>query len=101
MDEIESDVMSREGASVGLHKYGGLQFNYYGKEIGHLHSNGLLDILFDRKVKQELLLEGKINHHHVFKNSGWISFYIQDAGDMNYAKELLSIAYEKKSKHLL
>ncbi|WEK18241.1 MAG: DUF5519 family protein [Candidatus Pedobacter colombiensis] len=94
-DEIEYEVLSWEGTSVSMHKYGGLQFNCRGKEIGHLHGNGLLDVLFTREIKQQLLDKGRIQPHHVFEKSGWISFYIVNYYDKAYAEELLMIAYQR------
>lgn len=93
IDEIESEVLKWPGVTISMHKYGGIQFNFKGKEIGHLHSNGLLDILYSQKVKTRLLKDGRIQAHHVFKNSGWISFYINNSDDKKYAKKLLSISY--------
>lgn len=98
LDSIEAEVLSWPGTTSTLHKYGGMQFNYNRTEIGHIHSNGLLDILFDRKTKQLLFTEGRIEHHHTFINSGWISFYITENEDKEYAIKLLKMAYSKKSK---
>ena len=95
LDEIEEEVLSWNNTSVNLHKYGGIQFDYKGKEIGHVHSNGLLDVLFSKKSKMDLIKEGRIADHHVLKNSGWISFYIHNQDDVDYAKRLLKMAYEK------
>jgi hypothetical protein len=97
MDEIEMEVLSWKNTTVHLHKYGGLQFNYEGKEIGHIHSNGLLDMLLSRKIKAELMAEGRIQDHHSFKKSGWISFYIETEGDRDYAIWLLRFGYETKA----
>jgi hypothetical protein len=93
-DNIESEVLRWQGTGKRLHKYGGMQFDFNGKEIGHIHSNGLLDIRFSRKIKKQLLAEGKVNHHHIFEKSGWISFYIENISDAQYAKQLLRKAYE-------
>jgi len=97
-DEIENEVLSWEGTNVSLHKFGGTQFNYGTKEMGHLHSNGLLDILFNRRAKQELLASGKAEIHHVFKKSGWISFYIATENDLANAKFLLKRAYQSMNQ---
>jgi len=94
MDDVEAQVLKIEGTSWSLHKYGGLQFNYLGKEIGHLHSNGLLDVLYSRTVKDKLKMDGRIQDHHVFANSGWISFYLEHPADVSYANELLLIAMQ-------
>lgn len=93
IDEIESELIKWEDVTISIHKYGGTQFNCNGKEIGHLHSNGLLDILYNQKVKAQLLKDGRIQAHHVFKNSGWVSFYLKTYEDKEYAKRLLSISY--------
>lgn len=95
LDDIEAEVLTWAGTTKTLHKYGGTQFNYKGKEIGHIHSNGLLDMLFSRKIKEQYLSEGRISDHHTFRNSGWISFYIRDFGDADYALKLLKTAYLK------
>jgi hypothetical protein len=95
LDDIEAEVLSWKGTSVSLHKYGGLQFNWNGKEIGHIHSNGVLDIRFSQKIKQQLMEEGRISDHHVFTNSGWISFYVMKKEDVKYANRLLKMAYLK------
>ncbi|MNI80828.1 hypothetical protein D3C73_1373920 [compost metagenome] len=92
-DELENEVLSWEGTSISLHKFGGTQFNYQQREIGHLHSNGILDILFSRKIKQELLALGRVEEHHIFKKSGWVSFYILTENDLGNAKFLLKRAY--------
>jgi hypothetical protein len=96
IDEIEDTFLVQKSTTVSLHKYGGSQFNYLDKEIAHLHSNGLLDVLFSKQIKNELKLDGRITDYHVFKNSGWISFYITNEDDMSYAKVLLKIAYQRE-----
>ena len=97
IDEIESEFLSWEGTNISMHKYGGLQFNQNQKEIGHLHSNGLMDILYSRKVKSQLLKEGRISAHHLFNDTGWISFIIQSKSDVTYALSLLKIAHESNA----
>jgi len=100
MDEIEAEVLSWKGTTTSMHKYGGLQFNCNGREIGHLHSNGLLDVLYNREIKQQLLIQGRIQQHHLFEKSGWVSFYILDYQDKVYASELLELAYRKSLKQV-
>lgn len=94
VDELESDVLQWKGVTLTLHKYGGSQLNYQEKEIGHVHSNGIVDILFSKTIKQRLLKDGKINNHHLFAKSGWISFPMEKKEDKAYAVELLKTAYE-------
>ncbi len=96
LDDIETEVLLWKGTYTSLHKYGGIQFNCNGKELGHIHSNGILDIRFSKKTKTQLMIEGKIAHHHIFKDTGWISFYIKGKEDNEYAIKLLKMAYSKR-----
>ena len=93
IDRIESEVSKWDGINVTLHKFGGLQFNFNNREIGHIHSNGILDILFNRNTKSILVERGMASDHHVFPDSGWISFYIRQADDGDSAIKLLKLAY--------
>ncbi|MGZ4035351.1 MAG: luciferase domain-containing protein [Bacteroidia bacterium] len=97
IDEIEKTVLSWDGTSLKMHRYGGIQFNIKNKEIGHIHSNGLMDVLLKKEIKEQLIREKKVQYHHVFANSGWISFYIQSEEDKKYAIELLEYSYLLKN----
>jgi len=100
IDDIEGEVLRWPGVDKSIHKYGGLQFNFNRRELGHIHSNGLLDMRFSRAIKEKLLAEGRATEHHIFKKSGWISFYIRDYSDALYALELLKRAFLQNSGRL-
>lgn len=95
LDEIEAEVLAWEGISASLHRYGGVQFNYHGREIGHLHGNGLLDLRCGKELKAQLMKTGRVQPHHLFKDSGWLSFYICTADDKIYASQLLRITRDR------
>jgi hypothetical protein len=98
IDEIETEVLKWPDTTITTHKYGGLRFNHRGKELGHIHSNGLLDMLFSRKLKERARqLNPRIQDHHSFTNSGWISFYIKLEDDKKTVMELLATAYQSHS----
>lgn len=95
MDLIETEVLTWENTTSVIHKYGGMQFNYRDKEIGHIHSNGLLDMLLSRSLKESLMQQGRMAHHHSFINTGWISCYMHNADDKAYALKLLPMRYQR------
>jgi len=98
IDKIEGTVSTWNGIELSIHKFGGLQFNYQGKEVGHIHSNGILDILFRKKISNTLIANKRASEHHIFKTSGWVSFYIRDAKDYDAAIALLQLSYEYRKK---
>lgn len=98
IDEIETEVLSWQHTHISTHKYGGIQFNNHNRELGHIHGNGLLDILLSREQKTLLMKEYPIQDHHVFKNSGWISFWIKNSADKQIAIELLKYANNSGSR---
>ena len=77
--------------SLSVHRYGGIQFNFRGREIGHVHGNGLLDLRFTRKLKTELVEQGIARAHHVFAETGWASFDL-DGDNLDMALELCKLA---------
>jgi len=93
IEEIEKEISEWQGVQVGLHKYGGLEFRFNNREFGHIHSNGILDILFTRAIKEKVIQAYHAKEHHVFPLSGWISFYINSISDKEYALELLKLSY--------
>lgn len=97
-DEIEEEVLNWDGTSISLHRFGGTQFNYQRKELGHLHSNGILDIRFSLQIKKALIADGIAREHHMFAKSGWVSLYIKNQTDVENALSLLSLAYSRRQK---
>jgi hypothetical protein len=98
VDRIELEVIKWDGVKTTIHKYGGIQFNCQQREIGHIHGNGLLDLLLNLELKQQLLKDGRIQNHHYLKNTGWISFWICTEDDQRYAVQLLRLGYERLLK---
>lgn len=94
MDEISGEVQQWPGVISHPHRYGGIQFDCKHKEIGHLHSNGLLDMPLNRRLKAMLIQEGQVEDHHMLEGTGWISFYIRTEKDKQYALRLLKLGYE-------
>jgi hypothetical protein len=98
VDAVEKEVSSWPNVSVQLHKFGGVQFNVDNREIGHIHGNGTLDLLLNRKSKSELLIAGRVKDHHTFKDSGWVTFAIRTHVDVASAISLLKFSIELRKK---
>jgi exoribonuclease R len=92
--EIEAEVLNWPNTSSHLHRFGGVEFRLHAREIGHLHGNVLLDVPFPKRVRDELIAQGKAAPHHVLPESGWISFRIRSREDVTNAISLLRRSYE-------
>jgi hypothetical protein len=84
--------------SAHPHRFGGVEFQYGTREIGHLHGNRLLDVPFPSKLRDELVAAGRAEPHHVLPESGWISFHIRVEADVDAAIALLRESYEIAAK---
>ena len=91
---IKATVSTWEGISAHPHRFGGTEFRLGDREIGHVHGDGLVDIPFPSKVRNELVAAGQAVPHHVLPESGWVSFYIRQPEDTERAITLLRRSYD-------
>ncbi|HLJ60757.1 MAG TPA: luciferase family protein [bacterium] len=96
---IEATVSRWEGITTNPHRFGGIEYRLGDREIGHVHGDGLVDIPFPTRVWHELVAAGQAVPHHVLPNSGWVSFYIREAEDVEKAIVLLRRSYELAASH--
>ncbi|MBF2006771.1 MAG: DUF5519 family protein [Chlorogloeopsis fritschii C42_A2020_084] len=94
-DAILREVESWEGVTVSPHRFGGIDFQVKGREIGHLHGVTQADLPFTAKIRKQLIESGKASPHHIYPNSGWISYYIHSVEDVPLLLELLRMNYER------
>lgn len=93
-EHIKSAVSSWEGVTVHSHRFGGVEYRLGSREIGHVHGDGLVDIPFPTRVKNELVATAQAVPHHVLPETGWVSFYIREPGDVEKAVALLRRSYD-------
>ncbi|GAB4581630.1 MAG: DUF5519 family protein [Anaerolineales bacterium] len=95
---IRDIVTAWEGVAAHPHRFGGTEFQFGTREIGHIHGEVLVDIPFPTKVRDEIITAGLAQPHHVLPESGWISFYIRKPEDVQRAIELFRRSYEIAQK---
>ncbi|WNQ11217.1 DUF5519 family protein [Paenibacillus aurantius] len=92
---ISEELSGWPGVTEGPHRFGGIEFQFEGKEIGHLHGDTLLDLPMRKAVRDELVGSGRAKPHHIYPDSGWVSFYLTSEGDAAAAIGLLRLKYEE------
>lgn len=93
LQEFEQAVCGWAQVSIHPHRFGGLEFRFGNAEIGHVHTNGIVDIPFPRAVRDALLAEGLAEEHHWVPNSGWVTFRIRDEHGLGHALWLFRLSY--------
>ena len=93
-ERITKAVTSWEGVTAQPHRFGGVEYAIGKREIGHIHGDHLVDIPFPKKVRDEIVAAGRAEPHHILPETGWVSFYLREEGDMKKAIELLRESFE-------
>jgi len=92
MEMFENAIRRKYPIQRRPHRFGGVGFFIGTTEIGHLHGNGLLDLFVGKSFRAEEVRRGRALLHHVFPESGWISFWLKSPADIAQALELFEIA---------
>jgi len=97
-ETITQTLLSWEGVTTQAHRFGGVEYRLGTRELGHIHGDHLVDIPFPKKVRDEIVDAGLAKPHHILPETGWVSFYLQEEGDVQKAIELLRRSYEIAAK---
>lgn len=91
--DLIAEVQSWPGIESGDHRFGGTAFRLGGREVGHVHGWGMLDIAFARPLRDALVTARATQGHHLLTDSGWTTFYIRSTDDYDHARWLLRLSY--------
>lgn len=97
-DNLVAQLRTWTDISIQPHRFGGIQFAYKGKEIGHMHGDHLVDIPLSKSKRDEAIAAGLAQPHHIFPHSNWVSVYLNVEQDLSHAIELLRWKYEQLKK---
>jgi Family of unknown function (DUF5519) len=95
---IEREVKSWPGVTTGDTGRGGLQFSYGRVELGHLHGSSFADLPFPKKVRDELIAQGRASVHPPLPDSGWVRRRMDGPDDAEAVIELFRMNYERAKK---
>src|SRR5437588_9501573 len=93
-EQIRDAVLEWPGVSAHPHRFGGIEYRLDRREIGHVHGDYLVDIPFPTRIRDEVVAAGLARPHHILPDSGWVSFYIREEGDIERAISLLRRSFE-------
>ena len=91
--KLEQEVSGWQHISIHPHRFGGVEFQFGDAEVGHVHTNGIIDIPFPRSIRDSLLADDRAEEHHWIPNSGWITFQMRSEEDLSHALWLMRLSY--------
>jgi hypothetical protein len=93
-EQIQKTVLEWPGVTAHPHRFGGTEYRIGKRELGHVHGDYLVDIPFPTRVRNEIVAAGRAEPHHILPDSGWVSFYIREAADVEEAIALLRLSFD-------
>jgi len=106
-ERIERVVSEWPGVGVGPHRFGGREYRVggvsdaesrhgrvaEGREFGRTHGDEQVDIPYPVALRDPLVAASRTSPHHLYPDSGWVSFYLGQDGDAADALTLLRLSY--------
>ena len=78
---IKEEILKWPGITTEPNRFGGIEFLVNKKEMGHLHGDKLADLPFPVEIRKELVASGRALPHHIYPESGWVSYWIRNSDD--------------------
>lgn len=91
---IDLEVMRWPGMSRHPHRFGGTEYRWGSREIGHVHEDALVDVPLPRRLRDALVAGGLARPHHILPDSGWVSVPLKTEGDVANAISVLRQSYD-------
>lgn len=92
---IEREVTSWPGVTLGDTGRGARQFRHGRVELGHLHGSSFADLPFPKKVRDELIAQGRAAVHDPLPHSGWVRRQMESLDDVSAVIALFRLNYER------
>ena len=94
-ERIEQEIGALPGVTAAPHRFGGTEYRYGRRELGHVHGDRFADLPFPRRVRDELVFAGRARPHHVLPDSGWVTAPIGTEEELENVIALFKLGYER------
>ena len=96
-ERLWSQILDLTGVSETSHRYGGREAVFQGRELCHIHGNGVLDFILPKDVDIPAALKEHIHPHHVYPDSRWRTIVVNKSIDCAAVMTLLAAIREQRS----
>jgi|GEM_PF-1896739 len=94
-ERVAGIVKHWDGVEVRPYRFGGFELRVAHREIGHVHLDGVADLLMPVRLRRDLVAAGRAEPHRTQPHSGWISFRMRSEHDVPAAVKLFWLNYER------
>lgn len=91
-------VASWEGVETAPHRYDAMEFRLGRRELGHLHRDGVADLPFPRRVRDELIAAHRAGPHLYLPTSGWVTASVNDPNGADGILDLFALSYRRATR---
>lgn len=95
IETVRRAVASWEGVTTHDHRFGGIEFRQGRRELGHLHRT-IADLPFPRRLRDEIVAQGRATPHHVLPDSGWVTVPMRTASEVANVIDLFRQNYNRQ-----
>ncbi len=92
-ESLKNWILQLPEVEEAPHRFGGTQFQVSGLEFMHFHGDTFLDIRLSKEDQATALKQGTAIPHRFAPQAGWVSFRIENAEDVERAKNVIQMAY--------
>ena len=92
-ERLIATAESWPGVETAPHRYSATEFRLFGREFGHVHRDGVLDVNFPKRVREHLIESERTATHRFAPDTGWTTCDLHDAEDLDDGLWLLQLAY--------
>lgn len=93
LEELVGQMRDLPDVDVHLTRQRALGFYVGTRELGHVHHRGQLDLAFPPEVRDQLVREGKVDHHRIVHDACWVTHRLARVDDVAEAVWLLRLAH--------
>jgi hypothetical protein len=86
-------VESWPGVETAPHRFSATEFRLFGREFGHVHRGGVLDVNFPKRVRDHLIESKRAETHRFAPDTGWTTYELRTLDDLDGGLWLLRLAY--------
>ena len=99
MEALFEELRTWPGVTWRLHRFGGIEWRRGTVELGHLHGNGVLDVLLpSREAAERAIRAGRASEHHTHPRTAWVSVPIRSDAEIEQARGLMWEALAAQSR---